>query len=112
VAFNASNGSIVWDHGDCPGLGDNFSPHPRQTPALNEALNSIYFGSSYLCSVNMNSGANNWAMSGGRYIGEGGVAVDSQQNIYYGTNTGSSSDNFLRSFSSVGTFRWEQAVGK
>ena len=114
VAFNAIDGSIKWDHGDCP--GNNYSsPHPRQKPALNDNLNSLYFGSSYLCSVNMDTGVNNWSELGGNYIGEGGIAIDLQQNIYYGTNSGTNSgvnsNNIVRSYTSAGVFRWEQIVG-
>ncbi|MCI0527090.1 MAG: PQQ-binding-like beta-propeller repeat protein, partial [Nitrospira sp.] len=111
VALNTGNGAIAWNHGGCVQVFADDSPHPRQTPALNEALQSVYFGSPFLCSVDMNSGVNNWVVSGGGYIGEGGIAVDSQDNIYYGTNSGGESTNFLRSFSSAGAFRWEQAVG-
>ncbi len=110
VALNASNGSTAWDHGDCPG-GGNTSPHPRQVPALDEALNSVYFGSSMLCSVDMNSGVNNWAASGGFYIGEKGLAVDSAQNIYYGSsNGGAGADGKISSYTSAGAFRWERAL--
>jgi hypothetical protein len=68
IAFNSSDGSISWDHGDCPG-GENSSPHPPKIPALDETANSVYFGSTYLCSVVMDSGVNNWSKSGGSYIG-------------------------------------------
>ena len=110
VAFHNYDGSIVWDHGDCPGVG-NTSPHPRQTPALNEALNSLHFGSSCLCSVDMCTGDNNWSASGGRYIGEGGIAIDSLNNVYYGTNNGAGGTNLVRSYSSGGSFRWGKIIG-
>lgn len=112
VAFNTSNGIIAWDHGGCPGpAGDITSPHPRQVPAINEALQSIYFGSTGLCSVTMNSGVNNWVQYGGGYLGAGGMAIDSQQNVYYGTSGFGLTTNVIRSYTSTGAFRWELTVG-
>ncbi|MBF0148341.1 MAG: hypothetical protein HQL84_18675 [Magnetococcales bacterium] len=87
VAFNGNDGSIVWDHGDCPG-GGNSSPHPRQVPALDEAFNSVYFGSSQFCSVDMTTKVNNWSKSGGYYIGGMGIGIDTVGNIYYGSYNG------------------------
>lgn len=101
VAFNASNGTIAWTHHDC-------GPHPRQTPALNDALNSVYFGSSALCSVDMNSGIDNWNIDGGYYIGAKGIAIDSSNNIYYGTHSGAGGNTLIQSITSGGVFRWER----
>lgn len=101
VAFNASNGNIAWTHHDC-------GPHPRQTPALNDALNSVYFGSSALCSVDMNSGIDNWNIDGGYYIGAKGIAIDSSNNIYYGTHSGAGGNTLIQSITSGGVFRWER----
>ena len=107
IAFNSSDGSVLWDHGDCPG-GSGNSPHPRQVPAIDKGLNSLYFGSNYLCSVDMDSGINNWSASGGYYIGARGIAIDSQNNVYYGSNSGASGDTLIRSFTGVGLFRWDK----
>ncbi len=107
VAFNSTNGSIAWDHGDCPG-GGNTSPHPRQTPALDEALNSVYFGSSYLCSVNMDSGVNNWAKAGGYYIGGAGIAIDSSHNVIYGTCNGNWLYSKILSYNNDGVLNWNR----
>lgn len=102
VAINGNDGSIAWECNQC-------GPHPRQTPALDESLNNVYFGSSSLCSVDMDSGVNNWSESGGGYIGAGGMAIDSSNNVYYGTHSGSGNTK-IRSYSSDGTFRWEKQV--
>jgi murein DD-endopeptidase MepM/ murein hydrolase activator NlpD len=108
VIFNAIDGTIFRDHGDCPGTG-NTSPHPRQNPALDRDLDSVYFGSTMLCSVDMDMATNNWASAGGFYIGERGIAVDSSHNIYYATYNGAMDGRVkVLSFNEIGEFRWEE----
>ncbi|MCP4690533.1 MAG: tandem-95 repeat protein, partial [Desulfobacterales bacterium] len=105
VGFNHADGAIVWDHGTS---GAGYSPHPRQAPAIDDALGAVYFGTNSLFSVDMNSGSDNWVKSGGYYIGARGMAIDSESNIYYGTHNGSPSSVKIRSFTSDGALRWEQ----
>lgn len=106
VAFNSSNGSFR-DHGDCPG-GGNTSPHPRQVPAIDEINNSVHFGSTQLCSVDMDTLINNWDEAGGSYIGGQGIAIDQAGNVYYATNTGGGNTGQVRSYTASGAFRWQR----
>lgn len=106
IAVRQSDGEIEWDHDGC----GNTSPHPRQIPAIDESKGSIYFGSSQLCSVNMDTGIDNWNRSGGRYIGGDGIVIDSTGNVSYGTYD-RSLNNAIRSYTSNGDFKWERVVG-
>jgi len=103
VAIDSEEGTIKWCHGT-RNLG--YSPHPRQPPAIDDTLSSVYFGSSYLFSVNTNTGTDYWRKSGGYYIGEKGIAIDSLGNVYYGSHNGSGRDSLIRSFSSSGSLRF------
>lgn len=105
VAFNSLNGSIVWNHNTS---SSGYSPHPRQQPAINDALDAVYFGSSYLYSVDMDTSLDTWVKQGGYYIGGRGIAIDSLGNVYYGSNNGSGKDTRIRSYRSDGIFRWEK----
>jgi len=106
VAFDSTDGAILWENNGC-----GSSPHPRQIPALDEELGCLYFGSNNLCSVDMETGINNWSVSGHYYIGEPGTAIDSTGNIYFATATGYADQNpnsRIRSYESNQTFRWEK----
>ena len=110
VAFDTTNnGAIKWDHGDCPGPGGNKSPHPRQTPALDETNNSLYFGTVDFCSVDMDSGINNWNRSGGLIAGHQSIVIDELHNISYKTtNTNHSNpQSKIISYSQNGNFLWD-----
>ena len=101
AAFEPTTGEILWDIGT---VDYGYSPHPRQAPAINDLLKSVYFGSSYLFSVNMDTGTNIWVKPGGYYIGGAGIAIDTNNNIYYGTydkNLGK-----ITCFSGDGVSKW------
>jgi len=87
-ALDVRDGSVVWTLPDCP--GGNTSPHPRQSPALNEDLSAVHWGSTALCSVDMDDGSMRWSASGGLYIGSRGIVVDEDDNVIYGTFGGRS----------------------
>ncbi|MDF1553743.1 MAG: PKD domain-containing protein [Deferrisomatales bacterium] len=103
AALHSATGGIAWTQGTS---GVGYSPHPRQVPAVDDALGAAYFGSSYLFSVDTASGTDNWVRSGGYNIGSGGMAVDSAGNVYYGSHNGSGNDDQLRSYTSAGVLRW------
>jgi hypothetical protein len=82
TAHRSSDGTLLWSRRSSSGV---YSPHPRNVPAINESLNSVYFGSSGLFSLNMQTGTINWVKSGGEYIGGCGMAIDYYENVYYAT---------------------------
>jgi hypothetical protein len=106
AAFLPDDGSILWNIGTSDSC---YSPHPRNI-ALNDSLGSVYFGSSCLFSVDLDNGSKNWLGSGGYYIGGSGMAIDSDNNIYYAMYNGNPNVSKIRSFTSDGTFRWEKSL--
>ncbi|MDY7092622.1 MAG: PQQ-binding-like beta-propeller repeat protein [Acidobacteriota bacterium] len=108
VAINSDDGSVKWDHGDCPG-GGNTSPHPRQVPALDETRNAVHFGASRLCSTDMESSENLWDVDGAYFIGGKGLVIDNNGSVYMGTQTYTT--NRLTAFTSTGALIWDRGAG-
>ncbi|MBS1117576.1 MAG: PQQ-like domain, partial [candidate division NC10 bacterium] len=103
VAMDGATGAIAWTHAGCAG-----SPHPRHTPAIDESLNSVYFGSASLCSVDSATGADKWSTGGGYYIGARGIGIDTSGNIFNGSYDGQGQYTKFRSLTSDGVVRWDR----
>jgi alpha-tubulin suppressor-like RCC1 family protein len=56
----------------------------------------------------MDSGANNWVVQGGDYIGGLGIAIDSNSNIIYGSYANYLNSSQVRSYNSSGGLNWQK----
>ena len=102
-ALAPNDGSVLWETGGCAG-----SPHPRQVPVIDDQTNSAIYGTAYLCSVDIATGALNWQSSAaGQYIGGYGIASDSAKNIFVGSIGGALSE--LSSVNDSGQVRWRDS---
>ncbi|MCP4687086.1 MAG: PQQ-binding-like beta-propeller repeat protein, partial [Desulfobacterales bacterium] len=105
TAVDPENGAFLWERGTDGG----YSPHPRQTPAVDDDLGAVYFGTNALFSVNMASGETRWLKTGGLKFGNRGIAIDSEHNIYY-VSCLRTNHHILRSFTSDGALRWQKSA--
>lgn len=100
VALNPA-GSMVWQD-------INGSPHPRHTPALDDASQTLFFGSTTIEAIDSTSSTRRWASDAGYYIGGQGIALDAASNLYIGTQSGAGGNTRILSFTPGGTVRWQR----
>ena len=85
-AFDSTDGSVAWGPTSC-----SSAPHPRQVPALDEASSRLLMGTDRFCSFDMGTGTTDWSVeTTSSYIGNNGLAIDSNGNVAYSTYLGGS----------------------
>lgn len=104
IAISASNGHFLWQLA-------NAAPRPQSIPGINDAVTSVYYGAHPCCAVEYSRAIARWKMDAGTDVEDGGIAIDSQGNVFLASHVESDTpETVVASISDSGVLNWTRSV--